>query len=685
MKKRLFSILLTLCLLLGVVAVPVGASPTFENGDSIYDPVIVQDLTGPQFSGLNVQVWDNDLIYYTIGMQGGLIDVCGNQILPNVYDQFSRVSGSYVCGWKNGASALFYRGRQLTEFRYYRFDRNVACFRADDINDNPVFFDDNGKIISVPKVWSGNWKVRDIIPNKAILLFTPERYYYDENSGNMKYESSHYMLMDWKGKVIVAETESMVQFRDAYSYRYKEEDKYFDGSTVKGIPDGYYRAWMPEFPNSQYIVLQKGANAEGGYYLCDTNYNVIRKLEVRENNIEPIIALSETLIAVRTPDGKSVIINAQGKDVAQLPGSYISRLGIEKRNTMLPVEQFLVCDGVDSYIYDKTGKQIALLKGATEVENANGYIIAHMGTYDRALYDMDGNLLFEYSSNDGIECVDGIIFRKQWDKAAVLDRDGTALTEYIFTPFNRMEYGITQVKISGKKGIFLINNRGQILNEQGYDEFLYNDESSFCFYKISGKAGFLRIVRPGEDIFTDVPRGTWYYDAVKACTLQGLFNGTSATTFSPTKPMTRAMLVTVLWRMDGEKDPQTPVRFADVEIGSWYEKAVAWASENGIVNGVGKDRFNPNGNVTREQMATILYRYAESNGMDVTLRADLSAYPDTEQISDYAKDAMSWAVAAGLINGNKIDETIYLQPKGNATRAQVATILIRYINNLQEG
>ena len=159
----------------------------------------------------------------------------------------------------------------------------------------------------------------------------------------------------------------------------------------------------------------------------------------------------------------------------------------------------------------------------------------------------------------------------------------------------------------------------------------------------------------------------------------GLFNGTSPAKFSPHKPMTRAILVTVLWRLDGEKTPAAPADFADVPGNSWYADAVAWASENGIVNGVGKGKFNPDGNVTREQMATILRRYAESKGLDVSQSADLSPYPDAGEVSAYATDAMAWANGAALINGNKIGGISYLQPKGNATRALVATILMRYV------
>lgn len=205
---------------------------------------------------------------------------------------------------------------------------------------------------------------------------------------------------------------------------------------------------------------------------------------------------------------------------------------------------------------------------------------------------------------------------------------------------------------------------------------------SYCEYKIGGKTGFIRIVNPGDDVFTDVPYGTWYYDSVEACAELNLFNGTAPAKFSPENTMTRAMLVTVLWRMDGEKAPNKPADFTDVPSGIWYTDAVAWAAENGIVNGTGKGKFDPEGNVTREQIATILRRYAEIKGIDTGTQADLSDYPDAEEISSYAKDAMAWANAVGLINGNKLGQTILLQPKGDATRAQVAAIIVRYVNNL---
>ena len=143
--------------------------------------------------------------------------------------------------------------------------------------------------------------------------------------------------------------------------------------------------------------------------------------------------------------------------------------------------------------------------------------------------------------------------------------------------------------------------------------------------------------------------------------------------------MTRAMLVTVLWRYEG-KPMGNQNTFSDVNAknGSWYIDAVAWAAANGIVSGVGNNKFDPDGNITREQMATILYRYAKKKGIDTSKRGDLSGFPDGGKVESWANDAAQWTVAEKIIGGSEG----YLLPQGNATRAQVATILMRYIENI---
>ncbi|MBU5627391.1 S-layer homology domain-containing protein [Oscillibacter sp. MSJ-2] len=176
--------------------------------------------------------------------------------------------------------------------------------------------------------------------------------------------------------------------------------------------------------------------------------------------------------------------------------------------------------------------------------------------------------------------------------------------------------------------------------------------------------------------FTDVNENDWCYDAVKYAVENGLFNGTTDTTFSPNATMTRGMLVTVLYRLEGSPAVTAAPSFSDVAADSYCAKAVVWANANGIVKGFSEDVFAPGSNITREQMAAILYRYAQYKGMEaVTLEENLTSFPDADEISEYAVSAMNWAVGKQLITG-KTDGT--LSPKGNATRAQVATILMRY-------
>ncbi len=187
---------------------------------------------------------------------------------------------------------------------------------------------------------------------------------------------------------------------------------------------------------------------------------------------------------------------------------------------------------------------------------------------------------------------------------------------------------------------------------------------------------------PWVNPFRDVTESDWFYDDVRFANQNGLFNGVEKDLFAPEEPMTRGMLVTVLWRLDGETAPKTATTFTDVDVNAYYADAVAWAAGSGIVNGVGGNKFDPEGNVTREQIAAILFRYASPKGVDTAARADLTACPDAEKTSAYAHDALSWAVAAELVKGTKEGSTIYLDPQGSATRAQVAAILSRYAQNI---
>ena len=175
--------------------------------------------------------------------------------------------------------------------------------------------------------------------------------------------------------------------------------------------------------------------------------------------------------------------------------------------------------------------------------------------------------------------------------------------------------------------------------------------------------------------YTDIPTD-WAKEGICFVIENGLMVGTTSTTFAPKDTLTRAMLVTVLYRMAGSPAVDAPSGFTDVADGQWYSDAIAWAAANGIVNGVGGNKFAPSEPVTREQLAAIFFRYAKAEAPEVDV---LSGYPDAEAISTYARDAMAWAVSTGLVTGSKEADGTYLAPQGLAAREQAAAILMRYV------
>ena len=179
-----------------------------------------------------------------------------------------------------------------------------------------------------------------------------------------------------------------------------------------------------------------------------------------------------------------------------------------------------------------------------------------------------------------------------------------------------------------------------------------------------------------SDIFVDVAPNAWYKDAIQYAYDNGLMTGTSATEFAPEQTTTRAMIVSILARLEGVESAQA-AGFADVDDNDWYATAVNWAANVGVVNGYEDNTFQPNTAITREQLAAILMNYAAYKGYDVSARADLSHYSDADSISSWANDVLLWAVAEGLLTG-VTDDTI--APQAHATRAQVAAILQRFLS-----
>ena len=217
-----------------------------------------------------------------------------------------------------------------------------------------------------------------------------------------------------------------------------------------------------------------------------------------------------------------------------------------------------------------------------------------------------------------------------------------------------------------------------------------NEDGTYTFVQPSGKVTITVTFRQLASVsdcprdescpmapFTDADRNAWYHDGVHYCVEHGLMMGTSQTTFAPDIVTTRGMIVTILWRLEGSPIVGASLNYDDVRAEDWYGEAVRWADSVGVVTGYGNGKFGPNDTITREQMAAMLWRYTGSPRVD----GSLSSFTDGAQTSSWAQPAMIWAVEEGLITGVGNDR---LEPRGQATRAQAATILMRFAQNMAQ-
>lgn len=236
------------------------------------------------------------------------------------------------------------------------------------------------------------------------------------------------------------------------------------------------------------------------------------------------------------------------------------------------------------------------------------------------------------------------------------------------TPKADKGYVVDQVTVKDKNG----NTVDVTKNSDGTYSFVMPDRK---LLPVTVNVTFTEIV------FTDVPADTWYAEAVKYVSDNGLMLGVDDGKFAPDMVTSRAMVVTVLYRIEGEPKAGAGEEFTDVAAGQWYTDAVAWASANGIVLGYDNGKFGPSDTMTREQLAAVMYRYAEYKGLASDASGDLSGYTDAGQISSWAVDAMKWATGTALITGTS--ETT-LTPGGSSTRSQLAVILMRYCENIMK-
>ena len=290
-------------------------------------------------------------------------------------------------------------------------------------------------------------------------------------------------------------------------------------------------------------------------------------------------------------------------------------------------------------------------------------------------YDADGVLRQTLDQIDSIWIDDWYCIVCRNGKYAMASSEGEVLTGFDYSDRHMSADGLLDMKKDGKW--YLFNAEGNQILTNPTDNCIYfdqSDEEMYSYYITDGAVGFLKYRGTDDPAFGDVDKNAWYAKNVDFCEKAGLMNGVGSGRFAPGNTMTRAMLVQVLYNLSGEKS--APYGFADVPEGTWYSDAVNWAAANGIVNGVGGNRFSPNAPVTREQTVTILRRYALSFG-EAPFREDaLAGFSDASRVSGYARDSMCWAVQTGLINGRT---PTTLAPDGQTTRAEIAALLQRFV------
>ena len=341
-------------------------------------------------------------------------------------------------------------------------------------------------------------------------------------------------------------------------------------------------------------------------------------------------------------------------------------------------------------VYDSNGNEIgwdntrlswSLNSEGLLTVQGQGELFNEKGSYWRSLTDMikeaeikDGITTIEYNQFEGL-----INLQKVTIPASVKKIENEAF--WYCT-------GLKEIVFSGDAPVFEAGTDGI---DRWYD--IFSGVTATAYYP-AGNSTWTAAVRqnyggniswtakelePGS--YYDVSSDAWYFDAVKYAGEKGLMSGTGAGKFSPDSAADRGMIVTILHRMEGTPQASDGVVFDDVDSGSYYAGAVSWAASEDIVSGYSDILFGPTAKITRQQLAVMLYRYAQYKGFDVDSSGDLSSFRDSGSIADYAEEAMSWAVAEGLISGT---DTSLLLPAGNATRAQIAAILMRFCSNFTE-
>ncbi|WP_458407976.1 S-layer homology domain-containing protein [Anaerotignum sp.] len=304
-----------------------------------------------------------------------------------------------------------------------------------------------------------------------------------------------------------------------------------------------------------------------------------------------------------------------------------------------------------------------------KVAYAEGDIYSGVDTAkaDAAVFDPEGAVGLAGNEGD----FEITVTRNDGDELARIS--GDAYGEISVVP---TEDGITAIIPAGVYQVTFIDKDGKETVQS------FTTEGGLASIGKDGAVEVPEMIPASELPFTDVKANDWFYNAVKYVYENGLMSGTSETTFSPAVTTSRGMITSILWRMEGRPEAAAEVPFKDVAKDAYYAEAIAWAAENGIVSGYDADRFGPNDPITREQLASILFRYAKFKGYDVSVgeNTNILSYKDAFEISEYAIPAMQWACGAGIISGNT-DGT--LNPDGQAQRSHAAQMLMKFENHVK--
>lgn len=680
MKKSMIAVFLIVTTLLGLFTLPVYAE---ENEQKIPS---LQFLTEDSFSSESNGGWetlyaagDDFLVWSPDGRHAALVDVFGNILIPAA--KHTRIT--QLKDWlfyamnENNLAALYMKTTRLTDYIYSFVEvegEYVRCEKKGGVD----YYSLSGQKMPLPKIPDG-WTLVTIVGGEAAIIKALN--YSITIDGNPTWK---YAMCNYKGEIIRASRSN-----------YEIEKIYGTEKLVRVIGVGIYTYVDTKGKTLLESSYGMNVNSEGrGFmikdnkgicYVYDNDLNLLWSEKVKSAQY-----FSADKVLITDTEGNAVLKTLAGEellcapcDLVQLPCSiYINRTDRTSYNVGQPDNWgFTLLKGDTATLYNKDAEVILTLSGVEGIRTGEAYLVVYYPDGKKECYDNEGRFIFSYDSDRSLQYASGVLLEKNNIGYAICNSKGERITDFIYrTYLDCGAYGIITMIRRDNDERYAVNIAGEILNEKPLLNVLHF-YGPITAYQCSEGYGIVRYVGPEDSRFADVKATDWFLEGVEFCAENELFSGTAFARFSPEDYMTRAMLVTVLWRLEGEPSAQTQATFSDVKEGSWYAEAVSWAAECGIVNGMSEELFAPDGYVTREQIATIMLRYSHCKEYDTEARTDISSYADAKQVSPYACDAMSWANAAGLINGSNENGKLLLLPQGNATRAQVATILMRFVQS----